>query len=130
MGVHEPCAGMERSKRDAKVCVRTPGTRAGTYRKTLGTYGAMRHDIAALGDYLAAEQVSMVLMEATEDYWKPYCYGLESRVNLMLVNARHTKNLPGRKTDISNAIGSPNSQLTAWCAVRSSRPGRSAGSGT
>ena len=101
--IHERCAGMDISKRDAKVCVRTPGARAGTYRKKLSTHGAMRRDISELGDYLVAEQVSMVVMEATGDYWKPFYYGLEGRVELMLVNARHAKNLPGRKTDISDA---------------------------
>lgn len=101
--IHQRCAGMDISKRDAKVCVRTPAGRAGSYSKHLSTHGAMRHDIAALGDYLVAEQVSMVVMEATGDYWKPFYYGLEGRVELMLVNARHAKNLPGRKTDVSDA---------------------------
>lgn len=101
--VHERCAGMDISKRDAKVCVRTPGARAGTYRKQLSVHGAMRRDVVALGDYLVAEQVTLVVMEATGDYWKPFYYGLEGRVDLMLVNARHAKNLPGRKTDISDA---------------------------
>lgn len=101
--VHQRCAGMDISKRDAKVCVRTPAARAGTYRKKLSVHGAMRRDIAALGDHLVAEQVTLVVMEATGDYWKPFYYGLENRLNLMLVNARHAKNLPGRKTDISDA---------------------------
>jgi transposase len=101
--INQRCAGMDISKRDAKVCVRTPGPRAGSYRKKLSTHGAMRRDIAELGDYLVAEQVSMVVMEATGDYWKPFYYGLEGRVELMLVNARHAKNLPGRKTDVSDA---------------------------
>ena len=39
----------------------------------------------------------MSTVEATGDYWKPFYYGLEGRVNLMLVNARHAKNLPERK---------------------------------
>ncbi|MBK8459384.1 MAG: transposase [Micropruina sp.] len=101
--VHERCAGMDISKRDAKVCVRTPGARAGTYRKQLSVHGAMRRDITALGDHLVAEHVTLVVMEATGDYWKPFYYGLEDRLDLMLVNARHAKNLPGRKTDISDA---------------------------
>lgn len=101
--LHQRCAGMDISKRDAKVCVRVPGVRAGTYRKELSTHGAMRADIAALGDHLLATGVTLVAMEATGDYWKPFYYGLEDRLNLMLVNARHAKNLPGRKTDISDA---------------------------
>lgn len=101
--IHERCAGMDISKRDAKVCVRTPGARQGTSAKHISVHGAMGHDIVALRDHLLVEQVTLVVMEATGDYWKPYYYGLEGHLNLMLVNARHAKNLPGRKTDVSDA---------------------------
>jgi transposase len=101
--IHERCAGMDISKRDAKVCVRVPGVRAGTFRKQVTVHGSMHQDIAALRAYLLAEQVTLVVMEATGDYWKPFYYGLEDGLNLMLVNARHAKNLPGRKTDVSDA---------------------------
>lgn len=101
--IHERCAGMDISKRDAKVCVRAPGARAGTYRKQVSVHGAMHQDIVALREYLLAEEVTLVVMEATGDYWKPFYYGLEEGLNLMLVNARHAKNLPGRKTDVSDA---------------------------
>src|SRR5699024_6001773 len=79
------------------------GARAGTWHKQLSTHGAMGDDIAALGDDLVAQQVTCVVLEATGDYWKHYYYGLEDRLNLMLVNARHANNLPGRKPDISDA---------------------------
>jgi transposase len=101
--IHERCAGIDISKRDAKVCVRAPGARRGTYAKHISVHGAMGHDIVALRDHLLVEQVTLVVMEATGDYWKPYYYGLEGHLNLMLVNARHAKNLPGRKTDVSDA---------------------------
>jgi transposase len=58
----------------------------------------------ALRDHLIAEQVTLVVMEATSDYWKPFFYLLEDGpFEVMLVNARHVKNLPGRKTDVSDA---------------------------
>lgn len=101
--MHERCAGMDISKRDVKVCVRSPGTRPGTFTKQVTVHGAMHHDIVALADHLRIEQVTLVVMEATGDYWKPFYYGLEEHLNLMLVNARHAKNLPGRKTDVSDA---------------------------
>ncbi|MFV0433414.1 MAG: IS110 family transposase, partial [Leucobacter sp.] len=101
--LHDRCAGMDISKTDAKVCVRTPGARAGTFSKHISVHGAMHHDILGLRDHLLAEQVTLVVMEATGDYWKPFYYGLEEHLNLMLVNARHAKNLPGRKTDVSDA---------------------------
>lgn len=101
--IHERCAGMDLSKRDAKVCIRVPASRPGTYTKKVTVHGAMTHDIVALHDELKISRVTLVVMEATGDYWKPFYYGLEQDLNLMLVNARHAKNLPGRKTDVSDA---------------------------
>ena len=55
-------------------------------------------------EHLISEQVSLVVMEATGDYWKPFYYLLEDGpLKVMLVNARHVKNLPGRKSDVSDA---------------------------
>ena len=59
--IHERCAGMDISKRDAKVCVRTPGARAGTFTKQITVHGAMQHDIAALRDHLLVEQVTLAV---------------------------------------------------------------------
>ena len=58
---------------------------------------------ARLRDWLAAHGVSQVVMEATGVYWKPVWHILEGDFELMLVNARHVKQVPGRKTDISDA---------------------------
>ena len=101
--LHQRCAGMDISKRDAKVCVRTPGTRHNTFAKVVTVSGAMTNDIIALRDYLLTEQVTLVVMEATGDYWRPFYYLLDPALNVMLVNARHAKNMPGRKTDVSDA---------------------------
>jgi transposase len=62
-------------------------------------------DLVALGDWLRAEGVTQVAMEATGVYWKPVWYVLEELpgVELLLVNARHVRNLPGRKTDVADA---------------------------
>ena len=67
--IHERCAGMDISNRDAKVCVRTPGERRNTFSKKITVHGAMHHDIQSLCDYLVAEEVTLVVMEATSDYW-------------------------------------------------------------
>jgi transposase len=57
-----------------------------------------------LADWLASQQVGQVVMEATGQYWKPVWYVLEERgFELLLVNARHVKILPGRKTDVADA---------------------------
>jgi transposase len=63
----------------------------------------MTRNIMELRDYLVAEEVTLVVMEATGDYWKPFYYLLDPVLNVMLVNARHARNLPGRKTDVSDA---------------------------
>lgn len=70
--------------------------------------------------HLAAEQVTCVVMEATSDYWKPFYYLLEDLpgVEVLLVNARHVKNLPGRKTDVADATWL--AQLGAHGLVRGS----------
>jgi transposase len=60
--------------------------------------------VEALADWLASQGVAQVVMEATGQYWKPIWYVLEERgFDLMLVNARHVKIVPGRKTDIADA---------------------------
>ena len=64
----------------------------------------MTNEVLALRDHLIAEQVTLVVMEATSDYWKPYYFLLEDGpFEIMLVNARHAKGLSGRKTDVSDA---------------------------
>jgi transposase len=66
--VHERVAGMDISKRDAKVYVRVPGARAGTYTSTVTTWGATTGQILELRDHLEREHVTTVVMEATSDY--------------------------------------------------------------
>lgn len=83
--------------------MRAPGARNNTFTKVVTVSGAMTRDITQLRDYLVAEQVTLVVMEATGDYWKPFYFLLESDLNLMLVNPRHARNLPSRKTDVSDA---------------------------
>jgi len=56
-----------------------------------------------LRDWLVAEQVTLVVLEATGDYWRGAFYLLEDDLNVILVNAAHAKGLPGRKTDVCDA---------------------------
>lgn len=101
--VHARCAGIDVSKRDAKVCVRIAGQgRRGT-KSTVTTWGSVTSQVLALREHLTREAVSFVVMEATGDFWKPFYYLLEEDFEVMLVNPRHVKNLPGRKTDVSDA---------------------------
>ena len=79
----------------------------------------MTSQILALREHLIAERITCVVMEATSDYWKPFYYLLEDAgFDVVLVNARHVKNLPGRKTDVSDATWL--AQLGAHGLVRAS----------
>src|SRR4029450_8197904 len=102
--VHSRCAGLDVSKRDAKVCVRVAGRGRRKTVETVRTWGSTTNAILALREHLINEQVSLVVMEATGDYWKPFYYLLEDAgFEVMLVNPRQVKNLPGRKSDVSDA---------------------------
>jgi transposase len=68
------------------------------------TYRAFASSLASIADWLAAAGVMLVVMESTGQYWKPvWNVLLEGNFELMLVNARHVKMVPGRKTDVSDA---------------------------
>lgn len=101
--VHERAVGMDISKRDAKVAVRKPGKRAGTYVTTVSTWGATVGQILELIEFLKSQHVTTVVMEATSDYWKCFYFLMEDALPVMLVNARQARNIPGRKTDVSDA---------------------------
>jgi transposase len=99
----ERCAGLDVGKREVVACVRTPDGQGGR-RSEVRTYDTFTSGLEALADWLAAEGVTEVVMEATGQYWKPIWYLLEDRhFELKLVNARHVKILPGRKTDVGDA---------------------------
>ena len=118
--IHPRCAGLDISKKDAKVCVRIVGSGRRRATETVTTWGSTTNQILALREHLVSEQATCVVMEATGDYWKPFYYLLEDLegVEVMLVNAREAKNLPGRKTDVSDATWL--AQLGAHGLVRAS----------
>jgi len=117
--VHGRCAGLDTSKKDAMVCVRVAGTGRRKTTETVTTWGATTNQVLALGEHLMTEQVTCVVMEATGDYWKPFFYLLEDAgFEVLLVNARHVQNVPGRKTDVADATWL--AQLGAHGLVRGS----------
>jgi transposase len=83
------------------ACVIAPGPN-GRPRKEVRRFGAMTEEILQLGDWLAAQGVTHVAMEATGVYWRPIWNLLEDRFTLLLANARHIKAVPGRKTDVKD----------------------------
>lgn len=117
--VHVRCAGLDISKKDAKVCVRVAGAGRRKTVETVTTWGATTNQVLALREHLVAERVSCAVREATGDYWKPFYYLLaDAGFDVLLVNARQVKNLPGRKTDVSDATWL--AQLGAHGLVRGS----------
>ena len=97
------CAGLDVAKDEVVACVRTPDGRGGRAQE-VRTFQTFTSGLEALADWLTAEGVVQVVMEATGQYWKPVWYVLEEAgFELLLVNARHVKILPGRKTDVCDA---------------------------
>jgi transposase len=99
----ERVAGLDVHKETVMAAVRVPGERGRSQKvKEFATFNA---DLLALRRWLADEGVTLVVMEATGVYWRAPWHVLEEYAGweLMLVNARHVKNLPGRKTDVSDA---------------------------
>jgi hypothetical protein len=100
--VYERCGGLDVHKRTAVACLLTPG-RQGQPRKAVRTFGTMTADVLALAEWLAAAGCSHVAMEGTGVSWQPIWNLREDRFALLLVNARHVKAVPGRKTDVKDA---------------------------
>jgi transposase len=100
--VVERCCGLDVHKDTVVACVRTPGE-GGRRHQEVRTFGTTTTKLLELRDWLVAEQVSLVGMESTGVYWKPVYYVLEDGLECWLLNARHLRNVPGRKTDVGDA---------------------------
>jgi transposase len=95
-------AALDVHKAQVTACVRVPGE-DGERRSEVREFSTMVGGLLVLRDWLKAHDVTQVAMEATSVYWKPVWAVLEDDFELLLVNARHVKNLPGRKTDVKDA---------------------------
>jgi len=100
--VYERCAGLDVHKKSVTACRITPVS-GGGWQKESWRFGTMTDELLKLADWLRAGQVTAVAMESTGVYWKPVFNILESEFEVYLVNARHIKYVPGRKSDISDA---------------------------
>ena len=89
-------------KAQVTACVRTPGE-GGKREAHFAEFATTVAGLLTLHDWLEAHGVTQVTMEATGVYWKPVWAILEDDFELLLVNARHVKQVPGRKTDMSDA---------------------------
>lgn len=95
--VYARCCGLDVHKKSVVACVMTP---EGQERRSFST---MTKDLLALADWLSQRQVTHVAMESTGVYWKPVYNLLEEDFTVWVVNARHMKAVPGRKTDVKDA---------------------------
>jgi transposase len=99
--VFERVSALDVHKAMVTACVRVPG--ASGREEHVGEFATTVGGLLALADWLSAFGVTHVAMEATGVYWQPVWQILEDDFELMLVNARHVKNVPGRKTDVIDA---------------------------
>ena len=95
------CAGLDVHKKTVVACVRRVDDR-GVPRPEVRTFGTTTAELLALGDWLAEAGVAHVAMESTGVFWKPVFNLLEDRFTVVLVNAQHVKQVPGRKTDVKD----------------------------
>lgn len=100
--VHEKCAGLDVHKKTVVACVITPKDKGG-WEKEIRTFSTMTKDLLNLSDWLTSKGCTHVAMESTGEYWRPVFNILEGNLEVILVNARHIKAVPGRKTDIKDA---------------------------
>jgi transposase len=100
--IHDRVAGLDVHRDVVAVCVRVTGPRGGTVTEK-ERFQTTTAALVRLAGWLAERQVSLVAMEATGVYWKPVYYALECTFEVWLCNAHHVKNVPGRKTDMSDA---------------------------
>lgn len=98
----ERCAGLDVHKASVVACVRVPGE-GGERLQEIRSFGTTTAALVDLRDWLASYGVTVVGMESTGVYWKPVYYLLEDDFECWLLNARHLRNVPGRKTDVADA---------------------------
>jgi transposase len=99
--LHSRCAGLDVHRDTVVGCARIAAD--GAVAQDVRTFGATTKELMALSEWLTEHGVTHVAMEATGVYWKPVWHVLEGSFELVLANAMHIKNVPGRKTDVNDA---------------------------
>src|SRR5262250_3879681 len=92
------CAGLDVHKNGVEACMRRMN-RDGKLHQETRHWGTMTRELMAMADWLSEASVTHVAMESTGVFWKPIFNILENRFQVLLVNARSLKHVPGRKTD-------------------------------
>jgi transposase len=99
--IHARCAGLDVHKQTVVACVRV--TAAGRAQHEVRTFATTAAGLLALQEWLVAAGCTHAVLESTGVYWKPVWHRLEESLTLVLANATAVRNLPGRKSDVSDA---------------------------
>lgn len=100
--IHPVCCGLDVHKEKISACLLTRGSQ-GLEESEVREFGTFTDELIELRAWLQANDCPIVAMESTGIYWRPVHNVLENHLEVVLVNARHIKNVPGRKTDIADS---------------------------
>lgn len=100
--LYERCAGLDVHKDTVVACARLTQD-SGEARREVRTFATTTRGLLELSDWMTERAITHVAMEATGVYWRPVWHVLEGSFELVLANAAHIRNVPGRKTDINDA---------------------------
>lgn len=100
--IYSRCAGLDVHKQTVVACARIAGE--GPLVQEVRTFSTTTTGLLELADWLESLGIDHVGMEATGVYWKPVWHVLEGHFELVLANAAHVKNVPGRKTDVNDSM--------------------------
>jgi transposase len=114
--IYERCAGLDVHKKVIVACARIVASKRA--EKHVERFGTTTAELMRLGEWLSSFEVKHVVMESTGVYWKPVWHVLEGDFELVLANAQHVKAVPGRKSDVNDAMWL--AELLAHGLVRSS----------
>ncbi|MDD5760435.1 MAG: IS110 family transposase [Desulfobulbaceae bacterium] len=100
--IHPICCGLDVHKEKISACLITTD-QAGNEEHEIREFGSFTDELIGLREWLLASNCPIVAMESTGVYWRPVHNIIEGYLEVILVNARHVKNVPGRKTDIEDS---------------------------
>lgn len=98
----ERCAGLDVHRTNVVACVRL--VHDGAIERQIRKFATTTTGLCALADWLVESGCTHAVMESTGVYWKPVWHLLEGHLELMLANAQHVRQVPGRKTDMNDAM--------------------------
>ena len=100
--VHPVCCGLDVHKKKISACLITLDEH-GQEQYDIQEFGTFTNDLLGMKEWLTNNACPIIAMESTGVYWRPIHNVLEGFMEVILVNARHIKNVPGRKTDIGDS---------------------------